>query len=120
MHKDDKRDILSAIDTLTAFVGRELEAVKSKLGAVESRLGSVESRLGAVESRLDAVEGRLGAVESELATVKSNLAAFREDTDRRLVRIEARLDEQRQTINALIPVRIAALPPEPAGGRKRA
>ncbi|MEO5373378.1 MAG: hypothetical protein H7840_03760 [Alphaproteobacteria bacterium] len=71
-------------------------------------------RIDRLEAKIDRLAEQMlagfGRVQADVAELKADLAAFRYDTDRRLVAVEARLDEQRQTINALIPTNIAAIP----------
>ncbi|PWC54721.1 hypothetical protein [Azospirillum sp. TSO22-1] len=59
-------------------------------------------------------DSRLQRIEQELAELKSgqaDLKATLTQVLQLLSRIDGRLDEQRATINALIPTRIAAVPP---------
>ena len=60
-------------------------------------------------------DGRLDALRVELKTeigdLRTEIAEFKADVRGDFKAVNARLDEQRQTINALIPTRIAAVPP---------
>jgi hypothetical protein len=57
----------------------------------------------------------LAKLASDMASGFAKADARLDSIDRRLVAVEARLDEQRQTINALIPTRIAAVGDKKAG-----
>ena len=68
--------------------------------------------------KLDANTERLDRVERDLHVFKNQMQIFQEVQKERHVElrtelkvVSAHLDEQRQTINAMIPTRIAAVPP---------
>lgn len=61
-------------------------------------------RIDATNGRIDATNARIDALQLEM---REGFASVR--TEIRVV--DARLDEQRHTLNALIPTRIAAVPP---------
>lgn len=76
------------------------------------------------DERMDRMETRMDRMENDIATLKRDVAdLMRGQTEIKstlslmsnlLARIDGRMDEQRATINALIPVRIAAVPPAAA------
>ncbi|SMH60656.1 hypothetical protein [Azospirillum agricola] len=68
---------------------------------VNERLDRTEERL---DIRIDRLDARIDALQSE---VKEGFSKVHSD----LRVLDARLDEQRQTLNALIPTQIAAIPP---------
>ncbi|KAA0580835.1 hypothetical protein [Azospirillum sp. Sh1] len=75
-------------------------------------------KLDANTERLDRLERDLRDFKSEMTTFKNEMQTFQEVQKERHVElrtelkvVSARLDEQRQTINAMIPTRIAAVPP---------
>lgn len=59
------------------------------------------------DSRLQRIEQELAELKGGQADLKATLAQVLQ----LLSRIDGRLDEQRATFNALIPTRIAAVPP---------
>ena len=66
------------------------------------------------DSRLQRIEqdiGELKAGQADLKKDQADLKAMLAQVLQLLSRIDGRLDEQRATINALIPTRIAAVPP---------
>jgi hypothetical protein len=71
-----------------------------------SHLLSAVEEIAASQRRM---ESTLGIVQSDVAVLKSDVTALK--TGQAV--IAARLDEQRLTINALIPTRLAALPGRP-------
>ncbi|MCM8733151.1 hypothetical protein M5E06_02930 [Azospirillum sp. A1-3] len=75
-------------------------------------------KLDSNSERLDRLERDLRDFKNEMTTFKSEMQTFQEVQKERHVElrtelkvVSARLDEQRQTINAMIPTRIAAVPP---------
>ncbi|WP_448207556.1 hypothetical protein [Azospirillum sp. sgz302134] len=68
-----------------------------------------------MDKRFSAVDAEFGKVRGEMAEFKAEirgeLAEFKAEVRGEFKAVNARLDEQRQTINALIPTRIAAVPP---------
>ncbi|WP_448206580.1 hypothetical protein [Azospirillum sp. sgz302134] len=76
------------------------------LAAIEQLGRSLDAKIEGVRAELKAeiadVRGEVGRVRTDLARIETELK-----TESRVV--HARLDEQRQTINALIPQRIAAV-----------
>lgn len=61
-----------------------LRAVRADIAGLSERTERMELRLGIIESRLDTIESRLGVIESRLASVETS-------NQRRLERIEKRL-----------------------------
>jgi hypothetical protein len=88
------------------------------LNAIADMGRHFSGKLDANTERLDRLERDLRDFKSEMTTFKSEMQAFQEVQKERHVElrtelkiVSARLDEQRQTINAMIPTRIAAVPP---------
>jgi hypothetical protein len=78
-----------------------------------SHLLSAVEEIAASQRRM---ESTLGIVQSDVAVLKSDVAVLKSDVTALKTGqavIAARLDEQRLTINALIPTRLAALPGRP-------
>jgi hypothetical protein len=78
-----------------------------------SHLLSAVEEIAASQRRM---ESTLGIVQSDVAVLKSDVAVLKGDVTALKTGqavIAARLDEQRLTINALIPTRLAALPGRP-------
>lgn len=66
------------------------------------------------DERLDRIESDIGILKADLSDLKKGQAEIKTTLSQvmqLLARIDGRLDEQRATINALIPVRLAAVPP---------
>jgi outer membrane murein-binding lipoprotein Lpp len=89
------------------------------LSAVEEIAASqrrMESTLGIVQSDVAVLKGDVAVLKSDVAVLKSDVAVLKSDVTALKTGqavIAARLDEQRLTINALIPTRLAALPGRP-------
>ncbi|PGH54266.1 hypothetical protein CRT60_31170 [Azospirillum palustre] len=62
-------------------------------------------------SRLDANTERLERLERDMQSFREEVREKHVELRTELKIVSARLDEQRQTINAMIPTRIAAVPP---------
>mgnify|MGYP001216089313 CR=1 FL=1 len=60
---------------------------------------------------LASIKDQMVCMDRRFSAVDAQLAEFKADVHGDFKAINARLDEQRQTINALIPTRIAAVPP---------
>ncbi|CAO3354293.1 hypothetical protein [Azospirillum palustre] len=97
-------DVLNAI----ADMGRHFSV---KLDANTERLERLERDLGAFKKEMSDFK-------TEMVGVRDDMQSFREEVREKHVElrtelkiVSARLDEQRQTINAMIPTRIAAVPP---------
>ncbi|HYD70009.1 hypothetical protein [Azospirillum sp.] len=61
--------------------------------------------------RIEAVAADVSQIKADVSQLKADVTHIKFHHGERLSAIDARLDEQRQTINALIPTRIAAVPP---------
>lgn len=61
--------------------------------------------------RMEAVAADVSQLKADNVQLKDDATHIKFRHGERLSAIDARLDEQRQTINALIPTRIAAVPP---------
>ena len=61
--------------------------------------------------RIEAVAADVSQLKADNVQLKDDVTHIKFRHGERLSAIDARLDEQRQTINALIPTRIAAVPP---------
>ncbi|HEY0836574.1 MAG TPA: hypothetical protein VGE72_21875 [Azospirillum sp.] len=96
---DEADLILAAIEQLGRNVDAKLDGLRTELkgdiAALKADLHRVEADLHRVEADVHRVEAGMNRLEVEVKT--ENRVA------------NARLDEQRQTINALIPQRIAAV-----------
>jgi chromosome segregation ATPase len=93
-------EILNAIlDLKTHFDG--------KFDRVEQRLDRVEQCLDRLEQRADGVDQRLEDMNHRL----KDLQITTHNQGERISRMEGRLDEQSRILAALIPTRVAAVPP---------
>lgn len=66
------------------------------------------------DERLDRIESEIGLLKADVSDLKKGQAEIKTTLSQvmqLLARIDGRLDEQRATINALIPMRLAAVPP---------
>lgn len=88
------------------------------LNAIADMGRHFSGKLDSNTERLDRLECDLRDFKNEMTTFKSEMQTFQEVQKERHVElrtelkvVSARLDEQRQTINAMIPTRIAAVPP---------
>ena len=88
------------------------------LNAIADMGRHFSGKLDSNTERLDRLERDLRDFKNEMTTFKSEMQTFQEVQKERHVElrtelkiVSARLDEQRQTINAMIPTRIAAVPP---------
>jgi len=73
----------------------------------DSRLQRIEEDLAELKGGQSTLEQGQAKLEQGQAELKATLAQVLQ----LLARIDGRLDEQRATINALIPTRLAAVPP---------
>jgi predicted nucleic acid-binding Zn-ribbon protein len=70
------------------------------------------SRAPRLETTLVQLDARVGRIESDVSELKSEMKDMRGlliQVLQALAKIDGRMDEQRQTLNALIPTRLAAL-----------
>jgi len=74
---------------------------------MEERLGRIERDVNTLTSDVTAMKDDVTALKKGQADIMNTLTQVLQ----MLARIDGRLDEQRATINALIPTRIAAVPP---------
>jgi predicted phage tail protein len=82
------------------------------------KLDANSERLDRLERDLHDFKNEMTTFKNEMTTFKNEMQTFQEVQKERHVElrtelkvVSARLDEQRQTINAMIPTRIAAVPP---------
>ncbi|WP_109073963.1 MULTISPECIES: hypothetical protein [unclassified Azospirillum] len=100
-------EVLNAILDLKTHFDGKFERVEQRLDRVEQRLDSVEQRLDRVEQRLDGVDQRLDGIDHRLKDLQVTV----HNQGERISRMEGRLDEQSRILSALIPTRVAAVPP---------
>lgn len=91
----------------------------SRAPKLETALLQLDARVGRIESDLARVRSDVALVQLDLSHVKSDVSELTvEMKDMRglliqvlqaLAKIDGRMDEQRQTLNALIPTRLAAV-----------
>lgn len=96
---DRSAEILAKLDqllTVTTSLQVEVRGVQSDVGGLQIDVGCLQTEVTGQGLRID----RLERTVSELAHA----------VDKGFGMLNVRLDEQRQTINALIPTRIAAVP----------
>lgn len=80
----------------------------------DSRLLRIEQELALLkggQANLEQGQAKLEQGQAKLEQGQAELKATLAQVQQLLARIDGRLDEQRATINALIPTRIAAVPP---------
>lgn len=95
---------------LLVAIGGKLDVMDRKIDAIDQRVGAIDQRVGAIERKIDVIEHDIAVMKQDIADLKTGQAVF-----------SARLDEQRGflaqmggTLNALIPTRLAAVPPPAA------
>lgn len=103
----DNAEILNAILDLKTHFDGKFDRVEQRLDRVEQRLDKVEQRLDKVEQRLDGMDQRLDDMNHRL----KDLQITTHNQGERISRMEGRLDEQSRILAALIPTRVAAVPP---------
>jgi hypothetical protein len=87
-------DIMNAIAALTSHVDDRINDLRNELGG-----------------RIDDLKEEFNGLKKEFNGLRSDFIAFKMEDRSEFKVVHARLDEQRQTVNALIPTRIAAVPP---------
>jgi outer membrane murein-binding lipoprotein Lpp len=97
--------LLSAVEEIAASQRR----MESTLGIVQSDVAVLKSDVAVLKSDVAVLKGDVAVLKTDVAVLKSDVTALK--TGQAV--IAARLDEQRLTINALIPTRLAALPGRP-------
>ncbi|CAO3443501.1 hypothetical protein [Azospirillum largimobile] len=82
------------------------------------KLDANTERLDRLERDLHGFKAEVSSFQTEMTEFRGEMQSFREEVREKHVELRtelkvvaARLDEQRQTINAMIPTRIAAVPP---------
>ncbi len=93
-------EILTAILDLKTHFDGKFDRVEQRLDRVEQRLDRLEQRADGVDQRLDDMNHRL-----------KDLQITTHNQGERISRMEGRLDEQSRILAALIPTRVAAVPP---------
>ena len=96
----DTHDILKAIGDLGSRMERRFEAVETRLDGMDRRLDGIDKRLDGIDKRFDQMDHRFEKMQETAAA-----------QGERITRMEGRLDEQSRILAALIPTRIAAVPP---------
>lgn len=87
------------ISAVTAFG----ESVMDKLHQPQS--AKLETAIAMLDMRMGRMESDVSDIKSEMKDLRGLLVQVRQA----LAKIDGRMDEQRQTINALIPTRLAAV-----------
>lgn len=100
-------EILTAILDLKTHFDGKFDRVEQRLDRVEQRLDRVEQHLDRLEQRADGVDQRLDNMNHRL----KDLQITTHNQGERISRMEGRLDEQSRILAALIPTRVAAVPP---------
>ncbi|KAA0582907.1 hypothetical protein [Azospirillum sp. Sh1] len=93
-------EILNAILDMKTHFDRKLDQFGHRLDRVEQRLDGMDQRLDSMDQRLDGIDHRL-----------KDLQVTVHNQGERISRMEGRLDEQSRILAALIPTRVAAVPP---------
>ncbi|MDR6770152.1 hypothetical protein [Azospirillum sp. BE72] len=93
-------EILTAILDLKTHFDGKFDRVEQRLDRVEQHLDRLEQRADGVDQRLDDMNHRL-----------KDLQITTHNQGERISRMEGRLDEQSRILAALIPTRVAAVPP---------
>ena len=107
-------EILNAILDLKTHFDGKFDRVEQRIDRIEQRLDKVEQRLDGMDQRLDGMDQRLNGVDQRLDDMNHRLKDLQVTTHNqgeRISRMEGRLDEQSRILAALIPTRVAAVPP---------
>jgi predicted nucleic acid-binding Zn-ribbon protein len=84
----------------------------SRAPKMETTLIQLDARVGRIESDVARIQSDLAHVQSDVSELKSEMKDMRGlliQVLQALAKIDGRMDEQRQTLNALIPTRLAAV-----------
>lgn len=101
-----KADLKAEIDALRAELRAEM---KAEIGGLRSEM---KAEIGDLRLDMNAGNESLRTeLKGDIAALDKKLSEFMVETRWRFETVNARLDEQRATVNALIPTRIAAVPP---------
>ncbi|CBS87381.1 hypothetical protein [Azospirillum lipoferum] len=100
-------EILNAILDLKTHIDGRFERVEQRLDRLEQRADGVDQRLDRMDQRLDGMNHRLDDMNHRL----KDLQVTTHNQGERISRMEGRLDEQSRILAALIPTRVAAVPP---------
>ncbi|CAO3446803.1 hypothetical protein [Azospirillum largimobile] len=121
-------EVLNAILDLKTHFDGKFDRVEQRIDRIEQRLDKVEQRLDGMDQRLDGMDQRLDGMDQRLNGVDQRLNGVDQRLDdmnhrlkdlqitahnqgERISRMEGRLDEQSRILAALIPTRVAAVPP---------
>ena len=111
--ENDRRNIRSQFDNLTATHASQLGDVEAKLAAridaletlLGDRFGYLDERIGAVEERIGAVEERIGRVEERIGRLEERLGGLgqRFDViDGRIISLETHAAHNAQQMDRLL------------------
>lgn len=125
MDESTKGEILAAIlDLRDHFEGRfatlkagqdemraDIEVLKRDVAGLKSDVAGLKDDVAGLKSDVATLKSDVATLKGDVASLRSELADFKVEVRTELKVLSARLDEQRYTLNALIPTRIAAVPP---------
>jgi|GEM_PF-3861405 len=107
MAEDDVKATLERVLEFLAIVRSDIAGLRAELKAEIAELRT-ELKAEIAELRTE-LKDEIAELRTEFRTDIRSVRDELRIVDKRLVAVEARLDEQRQTINALIPQRLAAV-----------
>ena len=107
----DKMDqLLAKIDQFFGWLEDVLPKMQSDLAKVQADLATQQNEVAALKTSQVQIEVRLARLEANQEEHKTQTSPLEMYVNARSDAIKVRLDEQRQTVNALIPTRLTTLP----------
>ncbi len=95
MTPEREKELFARIDRLTDGMGKLVDVVTTQ----SSLIGSLQGQMNSLQGQMSTLEHKFEALHEVVADMRGDFKA-----------VNARLDEQRATLNALIPTRLAAVP----------
>lgn len=90
---------------------RDVAGLKSDVAGLKDDVAGLKDDVAGLKSDVATLKSDVATLKGDVASLRSELADFKVEVRTELKVLSARLDEQRYTLNALIPTRIAAVPP---------
>ena len=95
MIPEREKELFTRLDRLTDGMAKLVDVVTTQ----SALISSLDKRIGGLENRFETLEHKFETLHEVVADMRGDFKA-----------VNARLDEQRATLNALIPTRLAAVP----------
>ena len=104
------------LDSINKIMGRSaampkttdqrLDHIESEIAGLKADVSGLKDDVSGLKADVSGLKADVGDLKGEMKEVRATLAQVLQ----LLARIDGRLDEQRATLNALIPTRLAAVP----------